>query len=791
MERVPPTDTPEPPDVALRPGTSWLTTTAGLALVVAILYIGRGVLMPIAVAILLSFVLAPVVNRLTRLGLGRNVSAVVTAVGAFLLIGAFAVLVGLQVTQLAMQLPSYQRNIQAKLEGLRGAAPSGGAVDRLSTMVQDLRREIEPEPAEQADVPVVQLREPPPSPYDVLAEFAAPVLGPLGGAGLAAVLVIFILLEREDLRNRLIRLLGPNLRVTTEALDEIGSRVSRYLLMQLVVNVTYGIPLGIALYLIGIPNAFLWAVLAILLRFLPYLGPVIAASFPILLAVAVDPGWNTLLLTVGAILAIELVSNNFVEPWLYGSSTSISAVAIIVAAIFWTALWGPVGLLLATPLTVCLAVVGRYFPSLRFFDVLLGSAPALTLPERFYQRLLAGDVDENVQIAEKYLEEKPLVQFYDEVVVPALRLAAEDDGRRALTPERRFVVTRSVLDVIEELADEKDPEPATADEAEQAAARSAQGAGKSVLCAAGRSGLDLAVAVMLAQLLERQGFKTQVVPAEALARERLPDGELADFDVVCLSYLDAASLLPARQTYRRLKRRAPDTPILIGFWSGRTERPASGVAGAGALTAGVLSEAVEAVVRATGQDQEPQSFATPPLPPDEKERLRAIDELGVLGAPRSERLEQLTKRLAETFDVPISLVTVVDERHQHWKAQTGLPKELAAAGKSPRETSICGHVVASNDVVVIEDTREDPRFANNPFLQKHGIRFYAGAPLRTRDGHAIGSLCVVDNEPRKVSESERALLQVVADEVMDELEPDRAEAGPARPPSGSEAPAGA
>ncbi|HEY8519837.1 MAG TPA: AI-2E family transporter [Gammaproteobacteria bacterium] len=781
MERLTRTDAPDRADVALRPGTSWLTTTAGLALVVAILYIGRGVLMPIAVAILLSFVLAPVVNRLTRIGLGRNVSVVVTAVGAFLLIGAFAVLVGLQVTQLAMELPNYQRNIQAKLQGLREASPGGGAVDRLSNMVQDLREEIEPAPAEQSEVPVVQMREPPPSPYDVLVEFAAPVLGPLGSAGLAAVLVIFILLEREDLRNRLIRLLGPNLRVTTEALDEIGRRVSRYLLMQLVVNVTYGIPLGIALYFIGIPNAFLWAVLAILLRFLPYLGPVIAASFPILLAVAVDPGWTTLLLTVGAVLVIELVSNNFVEPWLYGSSTSISAVAIIVAAIFWTALWGPVGLLLATPLTVCLAVVGRYFPSLRFFDVLLGSAPALTLPERFYQRLLAGDVDENVEIAEKYLEKKPLVEFYDEVVVPALRLAAEDDRRRALTPERRFVVTRSVLDVIEELADEQDPEPRTAEAAE----RPAPGAGKSVLCAAGKSGLDLAVAAMLAQLLERQGFEARVVPAEALAREQLPNGELADFDVVCLSYLDAASLLPARQTYRRLKRRVPDTPILIGFWSGRAEQPAAGIAGEGVWTAGVLSEAVEAVVRAAGR--EPDSFATPPLPPDEKERLRAIDELGVLQAPRSERLEQLTKRLAETFDVPISLVSIVDERHQHWKAQTGLPKELAAAGKSPRETSICGHVVGSNDVVVIEDTNEDPRFANNPFLKKHGIRFYAGAPLRTRDGHAIGSLCVVDTGPRKLSESERALLQVVADEVMNELEPARAESGAGEPPAGTEA----
>src|SRR5690606_13533843 len=223
-------------------------------------------------------------------------------------------------------------------------------------------------------------------------------------------------------------------------------------------NVTYGIPFGLGLWAIGIPNAFLWAVLAVLLRFIPYLGPVLSAAFPLLLAVAVDRGWTTRLLTVALILSIELVSNNFVEPWLYGSSTSISAVAIILAALFWTALWGPIGLLLSTPITVCLAVLGRYFPSLAFLDVLLGSAPALSMPERFYQRLLAGDADENVRLAEKYLEEeaKGLLELYDEVVLPALRLAAEDDARRTLPSARRQLVTRSALQVVNEIAERED-----------------------------------------------------------------------------------------------------------------------------------------------------------------------------------------------------------------------------------------------------------------------------------------------------------------------------------------------
>src|SRR5690606_1604300 len=256
------------------------------------------------------------------------------AAGAFTLIAAFGLLLGAQVAELARELPSYQLNISTKLREAREAAPSGGMLDRVSHMIQAARAEVAAAPQEAPDVPVVQLREPPPSPLDVIAEVAAPLLEPVGKAGIVVVLVLFILLEWEDLRNRLIRLLGPNLNLTTEALDEAGHRVSRYLLMQLVVNITYGIPFGIGLYAIGIPNALLWAVLAVLLRFIPYLGPLLSASFPLVLAVAVDPTWSTFLLTLGLILGLELVSNNIVEPFLYAASTSISAVAIIFAAIF-------------------------------------------------------------------------------------------------------------------------------------------------------------------------------------------------------------------------------------------------------------------------------------------------------------------------------------------------------------------------------------------------------------------------------------------------------------------------
>src|SRR5690606_22393395 len=547
-----------------------------------------------------------IVTFLLRARVPRVVAVILTASIAFVVIGAFGLLVGTQATQVARDLPSYQENIAEKLRDLRDASPRGGLIDRLTEMVRALRAEVETDEARESagtpEVPVVEIRESPPSAFEVAREVLGPLLGPIGKAGLVVVLVIFILIEREDLRNRLIRLLGPNLELTTEALDEAGYRVSRYLLMQLVVNVTYGIPFGIGLYFIGIPNAALWAVLAVFLRFIPYLGPVLSASFPLLLAVAVDPGWTTFLLTLGLVLVIEIVSNNFVEPWLYGSSTSISAVAIILAAIFWTTLWGPIGLLLATPLTVCLAVMGRYFRPLRFLDVMLGSAPALALHERFYQRLLAGDVDEDMRIAEKYLSDHSVEELYDEVVLPALALAAVDDRMGRLSSERRHVVVRSALEFTGELSECEDlqEERESAEEEGPGGAGSRAdggGAGRgrpSVLCAAGRTGFDLAVASMLSQLLERRGFAVRVVAAEALSPQHLASSGVEEADVICLSLIQGASAPRVQQTLRRLARRAPGKPLIVGTW-----RAADGDSGedvrlpTGARRVETLREAIE------------------------------------------------------------------------------------------------------------------------------------------------------------------------------------------------------
>src|SRR5690606_9423087 len=289
-------------------------------------------------------------------------------------------------------------------------------------------------------------------PVETLRSIIEPLIGPLATTGLVVVVVIFMLLEREELRDRFIRLVGyGDLHRTTEALQDAGKRVGQYLLTQLVVNITYGVPLAFGLWILGIPNAALWGMLAIVLRFVPYIGPVIAAILPLFLAFAVAPGWNLLLWTIGLFIVIELLINNVVEPWLYGSRTGLSPLAIIVSAIFWAWLWGPVGLVLSTPLTVCLVVLGRHVPQFEFFEILFGDEPVLAPEERLYQRLLAGDPNEATDNAEEMLEEKFLVEYYGTVAIPALLIAHQDRVRGAMNEAQLKEVIRSANLLIDNL----------------------------------------------------------------------------------------------------------------------------------------------------------------------------------------------------------------------------------------------------------------------------------------------------------------------------------------------------
>ena len=471
------------------PGASVLLAVVVTAVIVAGLYFAREIFVPLALAMLLSFALAPPVRWLRHLHIPRLPAVIAVVTLAFMFIFAFGWVVAWQVGDLAQSLPAYQRNIEAKIDALREAPPGGRFIQRAAEMVRDLGRKMEEEdepkpaagpppeagivepPAEEKPVTVV-VQEPPLAPTELVRTIVGPLMQPLATAGIVIVFVIFMLLKREDLRDRVIRLVGSrDLPRTTQAMNDAAQRVGQYLLMQLVVNTTYGIPIGIGLWVIGLPNPILWGMLATVFRFVPYIGPIIAAFFPLALAVAVDPGWSMLLWAGALFIVVELISNNAVEPWLYGSSTGLSPVAVIAAAIFWTWLWGAAGLLLSTPLTVCLVVLGRHVPQLAFFEILFGDEPVLTPHQSLYERLLVGDPDEATERAEEYLRDHSLEDFYDDVAVAALALAEADRERGALDEERRAKVAESAMLLIDNLAEhEEAPDEAAGEDAAEDAA---------------------------------------------------------------------------------------------------------------------------------------------------------------------------------------------------------------------------------------------------------------------------------------------------------------------------------
>ncbi|RWC86630.1 MAG: AI-2E family transporter [Mesorhizobium sp.] len=573
---------------APHPRTS-LPNVATIVTTVAALYFGREVFLPIAIALLLTFALAPLVSALKRAGIPRIAAVIVSVLGAFAALALFSFILATQVSELAQNIPVYQTNILTKIRSLKETGVGGGIIARLGKVVERVGQEIDrQETSPPAATPEKPPREPVPveivsreRPLEVLQNIVGPLISPLGSAGLIIVVVIFMLLEREDLRDRFIRLVGyGDLHRTTEALQDAGKRVGRYLLMQLVVNILYAIPIAIGLWILGIPNALLWGLLALALRFVPYIGPAIGMLLPLFLALAVAPGWSLVLWTAALFVVMELVTGNVVEPWLYGSRTGLSSLAIIVAAIFWTWLWGPLGLVLSTPLTVCLVVLGRHVPQFEFLDVLFGNEPVLEPHARLYQRLLAGDPDEATDHAEEMLEEKYLVDFYDKVAIPALLLGEQDRARGVMGDQQRRQLAASaqalVANLDESAQEEADEEDGTlvaaeaSDDGETAGEEEADlpdGTDMSVLCAGGRGELDDAAAAMLAQVLEVQGTTVSKAGFADMEPGGIRRLELDTVDTVVVGFLNPDSIKHARFLVRRLKRTKAALRVGIVFWS--------------------------------------------------------------------------------------------------------------------------------------------------------------------------------------------------------------------------------
>lgn len=636
-------------DVAGLVGACAVTILA--VIIISALYVGREVFVPVALAILLSFVLARPVNFLQSLRVPRAIAAITTVLFAFAVIFALGSLIATQLSRLADDLPQYQSTIQSKITSLRGVTGGSTTLERAEGMLQNLSKELNkpknapapslsnpPTSSSRPVTPVpVEVLQPDPGTLANLRSLIAPLISPLATTGIIVIFVIFILLQREDLRNRLIRLAGTrDLQRTTAALDDAASRLSRLFLNQLLINSGFGVLIGTGLWIIGVPSPALWGILAAVLRFVPYIGSIISAAFPLTLAVAVDPGWSMLVWTAILFFVIEPAIAHVVEPMVYGRSTGLSPVAVVISATFWTALWGPIGLVLATPLTVCLVVLGRHVERLAFLDVMFGDRPALSPPEIFYQRMLAGDPAEAAEKAEQFLKERSLSSYYDDVALKGLQLAQADLDRDALDAVRLTRIKETVQEFTEDLTDEIDQAPdgdeATTD-AEAAAAvevtpvdhadddiavlkpadlKPGWQGDAPVMCIGGRSQLDEAAALMLAHLCRVHGIGARVEPSSALSTKNIFGLDVSNVALICLSYLEASNTTHIRYAVRRLRRKAPHAKIIVALWSAETPQLAdtneSAQADATVLT---LRDAVKYCVEEAIIEPPPQTIGMP------------------------------------------------------------------------------------------------------------------------------------------------------------------------------------
>jgi predicted PurR-regulated permease PerM len=730
--------------------------------------------MPLALAFLLSFVLDPWVGRLKHLGLPRSIAVIVVVAVALALLGLAGAMLANQVHSVSAQLPAYQNNIQHKLSVLRERAGKPGMFDGAIRMFKTIENAVDKAPAAAntsdghavSNVKLlehVQLDEHAPAPFEETLSWLESAAKPLTTAGIVLVFVVLVLLDRIDLRDRLLRLWSGSLHRSTDALDEAGARISKYLTMQLVVNLSYGVPMAAGLWLIGVPGAFLWGAVAAVMRFVPYIGPIISAIFPLALAFAVDPGWARFLWTIALIGSLEMLTINIVEPWLYGKSTGLSAMSILVAATFWTALWGPIGLIMSTPLTVCLLVIGHHLPRLKFLNVLLGSQPALDAPTRIYQRLLAGDTEEAIELASEQVEASSLPAFYEQTGIPVLRMATHDHASVA-TAEHRHRVVRGMEALIDDLREQQSVP--------------SDGAGLNALCIGGKWEVDNLAAKMLAHSLSISGLPSEHRLAAPVNADFLGGLELRGAGAICVSYFSPEPQVQARYFCKRLRRRWPNAHIVLALWNAPPEllsEEACRALGADAVITS-LNEAIMRLAHTAGVASD-AGYLVAPIPAADVERIAALRASGALDARAGPIFDAASHRAADIFDVPMALVSLISEDVQEIRGSFGsVPALTTGVGgpvrredlNMPRSLSMCGHVVANAQTLVVPDVARDVRFANNPALQGR-LRFYAGAPLRDKQGHVLGTLCLLGSEPRTLSDRDVKLLEALATDIMESL----------------------
>ena len=615
-----------------QPRGTVLTNMAVAALIIAALYFGREIFVPFALAVLLSFVLAPFVMRLRSWRIPRTISVLVVVFIGFSIIFSLGGLMVSQATRLAAKLPGYQQTLSDKIESLRGLMGSSGTLEQASTVLKELKTELQHRDAagrpadseltrQPSDKPIpipVEVRQPDPGALSTFGAIIQPLISPLTTTGIVVIFVVFVLLQREDLRNRLVRLAGSaDIQRTTAALDDAGKRLSKLFLTQIAFNAVFGLAIGIGLEFIGVPSAPLWGLVAMIMRFVPYIGALISAVFPLILAAAVGSGWQMLILTAALFVVLELLAGQVLEPLIFGHSSGLSPVAIILSASFWTWLWGPVGLVLATPLTICLVVLGRHVDRLKFLDVMLGDRPPLTPPQLAYQRMLAGDPVEAVEQAHEYLNDASLENYYDAILLKGLRLAEADRQLGHLDEDRLNRVVSTVEELVAELEAHHDvaatelgspdlsSSPGAAIALAQTSSRHALIQEQptsllSVVCIPGAGRLDEATALVLAQLLRNRGFQAIAEKADALSMSKLLSLELANTALVSVCYLSQPSAAKIQHAVRGLSRRIDGTRILFALLGTEAVEPVENASNA-LVTGGSFGATLEAIVQVTSE----------------------------------------------------------------------------------------------------------------------------------------------------------------------------------------------
>ncbi len=741
------------------------------AIIVIALYVGKEILIPLALAILFGFLLDPLVSRLKRMGLPKLPSIALVVLCTLGILGGAATYLVSQLGDLSQELPQYQSTISQKLNSIKSYAKGPSIWDGAITTIETVEHSVTTANQKKQDNPNIQQVEVVDQNHSMAESVVAwgeKVLSPLTTAGIVFVFVVLILLDRKDLHDRLLRLFGANLNVGTDALDEAANRIGKYLRMQLIVNMTYGVPMAIGLWFIGVPAAIMWGMVAVVMRFVPYVGPLISAVFPITLAFAVDPGWSMVLWALTLVLVLELITNNIIEPWLYGESTGLSTLAIMVAATFWTTIWGPIGLILSTPLTACILVLSNYVPALAFVKVLIGNTPALKPPERFYQRLVADDVDAAMDVAiesvEQELPKKPskiivirkIIDFYEEVAIPAIVLFSTSHNQAA-TAEHRLRMNQGLKLFNRDFQKKYTPEIIfnTA----------------KVFCIGARWEIDVQVSAMMAHALQLKNIAAASIPQAMIQSQLNALDEIPhDAEMICISIFHENPLPQIRLIHQRVREKFADAKLIFATWNCDVNNIQDEVKKRFDVDAIVddvneLILTVEAFLIQDGQNPIPQL-----LREDEPQRLEALHQVDLLNEKNLPIYEQYIEETAQAFDVSFAQISWVDQDWVNIPASPFVyPRQNLMNAKIPRIESVCTHLVYQDEDLIIEDIKRDPRFEDNTELRKNHIRFYAGVPLRNKKGIVLGSLSILDKQPRVLDSDDVSLLHELASDLMQTL----------------------